>query len=120
MEPLFFDNPGQIAEHDELMYYNGPLLYFMTLGHDGNRVLCVALEDTDKAWPYLVVEVTQEQEQRIRSSQVTLRRVCLECVVPAGLGAYFLVDSSSDVWELHPLATIPEDYLPGDVPLDPK
>lgn len=120
METLFFDHPGEIAEHDELMYYNGPLLFFMTLGDDGNRVMCVALPEVGKVFPHLVVEVRPEQEIRLLRSLVTLRKLCLECVAPQGLGAYFLVDSESDVWELQPLASIPQEYLPGDNYLDPK
>ncbi len=120
MKALFFDHPGPILKGDELMYYNGPLLFFMTLGADGNRVMCVALEEVGSTFPHLVVEVRPEQETRLLRSLVTLQQLCLECVAPQGLGAYFLVDSESDVWELQPLASIPEEYLPGDVYLDPQ
>ncbi len=121
MEPLFVDNPGPIAEHDELMYYNnGPLLFLMTLGPEGNRVLCVALQETPQALPHLVVELTSQQEERLLRNLVPMQSLCLECVSPPGLGAYFLVDSSSDVWELRPLSTIPVEYLPGEVYLDPR
>ena len=81
--------------------------------------MAVALLTSKKLDPYLVVEITPEQEVRLLNNTVTLRALCLECLPPHGLGVYYLTEYYAPVWELTVLEDIIEDYLPGDVPLQP-
>lgn len=116
MIPLYFPAP-RVSEKDTLMYYDGDLLVLANLGEDAHRVMGVALLGSQKESPFLIVEITPEQERRLLQNEVTLQKLCLECLPPNGLGAYRLTEYYADVWELTPLSAIPEDDLPGDVTL---
>lgn len=116
MSVLYFPAP-RVSEEDTLIYYDGDLLVLADLGDDAHRVMGVALFSSEKGNPFLVVEITPEQERRLMANEVTLRKLCLECLPPNGLGAYRLTEYYADVWELMPITEIAEDDLPGDVTL---
>lgn len=117
--PKYFFPAPEITKDNTLIYYDGPLLVLANVGDDGHRIMAVALLSSKNQDPYLVVEITPEQEARLLNNTVTLRALCLECQPPHGLGVYYLTEYYAPVWELTALSEIIEDYLPGDVPLQP-
>lgn len=121
MESFFVPCPPIPDSGDEgmLCYYDGPLMYLTHIGDVQNRVFVVRIFGNPSQDPCLVAEITDSQEQRLLASTVTLRALCLECLPPNGLGVYHVPDSNDLVWELRPLLSIEEDWLPGDVVLEP-
>lgn len=116
MSTLFVTAP-EAPQKEVLMYYNGDLLVLANLDDDAHRVLAVALLSKENSDPFLVVEITPEQERRLLNNKVTLRGLCLECLLPSGLGVYRLTEYYAPIWELTPLSEIAEDDLPGNVML---
>lgn len=107
-----------IGEDETLMYYDGPLLILVTLG-EGHRVLGIMLDRGEKD-PFLLVELTADQEKRLLNNTATLRSLCLESIAPGGLGAYHLDDFNESTWTLERLDSIDEENMPGDVCLLPE
>jgi hypothetical protein len=95
---------------DVLCYYDGPLLFWLPV--EGRRLLSVALPDEAGRWPFLVVEVTDEQALALESNQLTLRAA----VLAAG-EKWHLRDYDAETLVLEPLDSVPEAWLPGDVML---
>jgi hypothetical protein len=93
---------------DVLFYYDGPLLFWLPC--DGRRLLAVALPDDAGRWPFLVVELTEEQAQAVEGNRVTMRAACL-----AGKAQWVMRDYDNASLVLEPLDVIPEEWLPGDV-----
>jgi hypothetical protein len=91
-----------------LFYYDGPQLFWLPC--EGRRLLAVALPDEAGHWPFLVVELTEEQAQAVEGNRVTMRAVCL-----AGKAQWVMRDYDADSLALEPLEVIPEEWLPGDV-----
>jgi hypothetical protein len=93
---------------DVLCYYDGPLLFWLPC--EERRLLAVALPDDAGRWPFLVVELTEEQAQAVEGNRVTLRAVCL-----AGRAQWVMRDYDAASLTFEPLEAIPEEWLPGDV-----
>ena len=91
-----------------LCYYDGPLLFWLPC--DGRRLLAVALPDDAGRWPFLVVELTDEQAQAVEGNRITMRCACL-----SAMAQWVMRDYDADSLVLEPLAVIPEQWLPGDV-----
>jgi hypothetical protein len=94
---------------DVLFYYDGPLLFWLPC--EGRRLLAVALPVEAGKWPFLVVELSEEQAQDLEGNRVTLRAVCLACKAK-----WLMRDYGADSLALEPLeGVLPEEWLPGDV-----
>jgi hypothetical protein len=99
---------------DVLCYYDGPQLFWLPC--EGRRLLAVALPDDAGQWPFLVVELTEEQAQNLEGNRVTLLAVCLACKAK-----WHMRDYGADTLVLEPLSgPLSDDWLPGDVLLRPE
>lgn len=101
------------AAEGVLMFYDGPLIFW--LPHPSLRLLAFAVLSQEQAYPCLVVEVTAEQAQAFLANQLSARRLCLE-----SQQAWHLPDYGADELILEPLGSIPANWLPGDVMLQPE
>ncbi len=98
---------------ETLLYYDGPLLFWLPV--EGRHLLAVALfEEDDAAWPFLVSELSAETAAALKANELTLQRAVLDA-----LAWYFLADYDAEVLDFEPVQQVPEDWLPGDVTLDP-
>ncbi|KVP75549.1 hypothetical protein WJ96_07535 [Burkholderia ubonensis] len=93
---------------DVLAYYDGPQLFWLPC--DGRRLLAVGLPDEAGHWPFLVVELTEDQAQAVEGNRITMRAVFL-----AASAKWVMRDYDAETLVLEPLEVIPEDWLPGDV-----
>ena len=97
-----------------LMYYDGPLLFWLPSPQPQRRLLAVALFDIDgMAWPFLVADMGEAAATDLMENRLTLQAAVL--TAPR---AYLLRDYGADVLQLERLDAIPEDWLPGDAYLD--
>ena len=95
---------------DVLAYYDGPLIFWLPC--PGRRLLTFALPDEAGPHPFLVVEATEEQAQAFLTNRLTAQGICL-----AAQQAWLMPDYGADTLTLEPLASIPAEWLPGDVML---
>lgn len=96
---------------DVLYYYDGPLLFW--LPSPGRNLLALALPEEVGAWPFLVSELTDEQARALLEGALTLRSA-----VVLARENWLLADYGSErFWTLSPMEDVPEDWLPGDLPL---
>jgi hypothetical protein len=95
---------------DVLFYYDGPQLFWLPC--EGRRLLAVGLPDEVGHWPFLVVELTEEQAQAVEGNRLTLRAACL-----TGKAQWLMRSYDADPLVLEPLDGIPEEWLPGDLML---
>lgn len=94
---------------DVLVYYDGPQLFW--LPSEGRRLLAFALPSGGH-WPFLVVELTEEQAAAVACNQLSARAACVGAV-----GQWLMPDYDAPELILERLNGIPEDWLPGDVML---
>lgn len=100
------------APDTTLLYYDGPLLFWLPHATPGFRYLAQALPETAEApWPFLVTELTTTEGNALLSQQVTLRQATLSAAKH-----YFMPNYNDTQLVLQPLSLpLPEDWLPGDV-----
>jgi hypothetical protein len=96
---------------DVLLYYDGPQLFWLPC--PGRRLLALALPSGGR-WPFLVVELSGAQATALEANQLTLRAACL-----AAPCKWLMPDYDAAELVLQPLGAVPEDWLPGDVMLNP-
>jgi hypothetical protein len=96
---------------DVLVYYDGPQLFWLPC--PDRRLLAFGLPNGGR-WPFLVVELTDDQAAAVESNQLTLRAACL-----AAAAKWLMPDYDAADLMLEPLAALPDDWLPGDVTLAP-
>ncbi len=101
------------APETTLVYYDGPQLFWLAEMH-GYRYLAICIEGLIEApWPFLVVKMTPFACARLMAGTLPLRQAVLE-----GEACYLLADYGAEALELVGIVSqIPEDWLPGNVPL---
>lgn len=97
---------------DVLAYYDGPLL--MWLPHAQQRLLAIALPDEAGIWPFLVAQLDDDLASQLVGNRLTVRAAVLRATQH-----YFIHDYGAERLELRPLRVIPQEWLPGDVTLQP-
>ena len=97
---------------DVLVYYDGPQLFWLPCA--GRRLLAFALPGGGR-WPFLVIELTDQQAAAVTGNQLSARSACLGAV-----GRWLMPDYDAAELILEPLCGIPDDWLPGDVMLGPE
>ncbi len=96
---------------DVLFYYDGPLLFWLPI--DARRLLAVALPESVGPWPFLVVELSEEQAQALEGNRATLRAVCEACQEK-----WLMRDYGAATLVLEPLiGPLKDEWKPGDVML---
>lgn len=101
------------APETTLVYYDGPQLFWLA-ETQGYRYLAICLDGLVEApWPFLVVKMTPFACARLMAGTLPLRQAVLE-----GEACYLLADYGAEALELVGIAgQIPENWLPGNVPL---
>lgn len=93
-----------------LVFYDGPQLMWLT--GMATRYLAVALPEDAGRWPFLLVALAESAQQSLDAGSMTLRQAFTTC------GAVWLLpDYDAEVLVAHRMHHVPEDWLPGDVPL---
>lgn len=101
-----------IGPDEVLIYYDGPVL--MWLDTLQARYLAVSLPDDGGRWPFLLVELNADEQLRLESGELTLRRAYTNAK-----SVWLLPDYDAEVLIAHPVENLPEHWMPGDVGLRP-
>lgn len=98
-----------------LYFCDGPLVMLLDSNNDEYVCLAVALPEDAGKWPFLIAEVTPGVAQALRDNAITLRRAVVEAV-----RWFLLPDYDADNLAPQHLLGMPEEWMPGDVPLVPE
>lgn len=105
------------ASPETLLYYDGPVLLWLPV--PGRRLLAYALPDepAGNSWrsPFIVVELNESAAARVSAGSEGLRAAVLSAAT-----RYYLPDLyASELELLRRDDPLPEDWLPGDLRLNP-
>lgn len=110
------DRPYDVDNPAVLMYYDGPLLFWLPATADTQYLMVALFEMPDCPWPFLAAELTFPQKEDMEEGRLSLRNAVLTAASHWLVKDYF----EAGPLTLWPVGEVPEDWLPGDEYLVPR